>query len=63
MGRHTEGGHHHSGSYQEFCSRLLARLGGLPDDPEPTASAPAAADEWATPEEWARQHAGKAARR
>ena len=62
MGHHDNGRRHHSGSYQELCALMLERLGGLPEDPEPTASAPAA-DEWVSGDEWARQHAGKAGAR
>lgn len=60
MGNHTRGARHRSGSYQEFCTALLARLGGLPEDEPPAAVTPA--PEWVSPDEWARQHSGKAAR-
>lgn len=57
MGHHEPGRRRRPASFQEFCAAMLAHLGGLPDDPEPVA------DEWASPDEWARQHSGKAANR
>lgn len=60
MGTHTRGVRHHSGSYQELCALMLERLGGLPEDTPPPPAAPA--PEWVSPDEWARQHSGKAVR-
>jgi hypothetical protein len=63
MGKHTKGDRHHSGSLQELATAMIAHLGGLPSDEELAAPAPKPpVDEWVTPDEWARQHSGKAVR-
>lgn len=58
MGHHTIAHRPRGVGIQQFAARLVARLGGIDPDAEPTPKP--VADEWDTPDAWGMKHARKA---